>query len=171
MSGQTPDDAEQTTLAALESIKQRIMAYCQSFPVGGSASQMAQFLPRLPDFAGVIAAQGPAVMDLNRQGRPASEQFMRAMLADLANVSRIYGGMFRDRVKVERGFGQIWDDATTFAQANLMAALANQSAMFQTQQNAFIDVMEGNCFICHEPIGIAGGGYCVRCARRMGWII
>jgi hypothetical protein len=132
---------------------------------------MAQFLPRLANFAGLISAQGPTVMELNRQGRSAPEQFMRAMLADLANVSRIYGEMFRDRVGVERGFAQIWSDANAFAQANLMASLANQSAMFHEQQNAFLDVMEGNCFICHEPIGIAGGGYCVRCARKMGWII
>jgi hypothetical protein len=54
--------------------------------------------------------------------------------------------------------------------ATAMVNLANMQTVRNQGHTNYIDVMSGSCFACHTPGVVAGGGLCVPCARRLGYI-
>jgi len=124
----------------------------------------------LNQYSGRFIQLNPSAEWLKQQGLPAASQYLEGMSRNFADAVKQYAGMYRDKVAQESGNTAIWTEAEQFALNNLAQAAQYRDAVFQNWTQGYFDVTENRCFDCHELIGIPGGGYCMKCARRRGII-
>ncbi|HLY30805.1 MAG TPA: hypothetical protein VKQ36_07235 [Ktedonobacterales bacterium] len=161
---------QQQTLAAIESVKGRIEAYLPSCPVGSAAPVMSQWINGLDQYVWEFQQVAPMASWLSRQGLPQAEQRLTTLLNDLRSARTVYLQMYQGMLQTQQSFAAIWNDANTFATANILAATNYSNAVFQRWQQGYFDVTEQNCYDCHRYVGVPGGCYCYDCARRRGLV-
>lgn len=113
-----------------------------------------------------------AASALSRQGALSFAQRLNTEIEDLRTAQALYQQMYDSAVAGGAQVAQIWCDAGQSATSTVVQAAAHhqQEAVSRSVQ-AFRDAREGNCFDCHQPIGVRGGGYCLEHARMRGLVV
>jgi hypothetical protein len=162
----SPQAIQQATLASIEAEVARIVAYLNTFPLGGTAEAMGRWIAGLDDFAWRLQQLTPTAAWAAQRGFPAAAQRLEAATRDLAGARQTYLETYQNTLATQAKIAAIWDDAARFSTATIHQATQYRQAVFNRWMEGYFDVTEERCFDCHLPIGIPGGGYCLNCARR-----
>lgn len=112
-----------------------------------------------------------AASALSRQGALRFAQGLNAEIEDLRIAQALYHQMYDSAVATGAQVAQIWRDAGRSATSTVLEAAHHQQEVFSRSAQGFRDVQEGNCFDCHQPIGVPGGGYCPEHACMRGLVV
>jgi hypothetical protein len=169
---QSPAAVQASVLAALDTLDAQIRSYVNTFPVGWGVTSdaIAQWINGLSQRLWQLQQYLPAGQWLQAQGWPQVAQRLDARLRDLTQARNVYIETYQNTVRSENQRRGIWQDAQQFALGQIQQATAHRQAVFNRSLQGWFDVNERNCFDCHRPIGIVGGGYCYDCARTRGWV-
>jgi hypothetical protein len=164
----SPVTIQQSVFAAIHALEQDIHAYLATYPTFGGVDDVGNWVQGLDEYSRRLIQVHPSAEWLRQQGLPAASQYLEGMSRNFAEAQQIYAGMYRDKAAVESRISGILTEAGQFALNNISQATQYRDAVFQKWTQGYFDVTENRCFDCHELIGIPGGGYCLKCARRRG---
>jgi hypothetical protein len=167
-----PVELSQQLLSLIEICAQKGLEYARSCPVGGTPQMMGQFLAGLDPYVWSFQELAPLAEWLQQQGIPEAATRLDRIMRDLATARQQWIAMHNGMVDTQSRFQTIWEEATKFRTANVLAATAYSNAVYAKWQTGMFDLMESNCLRCHEPlpVSVPGGGYCYNCARILGLV-
>lgn len=168
MSQQAPDIGvvEQSLLSAIRERGQHILTYLPTIQMNPSPA----WLNGLDTLINELQALLPQALSLQAQGRPQALQLLQAALADTRQARIISAQTIQNQIQTDWNCWRIQQDANRYVTDTILEANQNARASSERSLQNWFDVTENRCYRCHRLIDIPGGGYCVDCARQLGWI-
>ncbi len=155
---------EQQWLSWLAKQNEQIANYLNSWPVDRafSLAELQGMVNTLEWHLQQLKAARSAAADLGRQGAWNFGQQLEAAIQSLQGTYSTCQQMYRSTAATQAQIDQI-GQRTSAAIGNMWQQTAiNTQNTTNTIHQQHIDVMNGNCFVCHVGIGVPGGGYCPR---------
>ena len=158
----TTAEVERSWVAWLGQQDDQIMNYLNSWnwTTGLTLEQLQAVASRLDLFLQELNNARRAADELSRQGAPTFAQRLDAAIQNLQATRSSVQQMYISTVNTQAQIAQI-GQRTDAAIGQMYGAMANESIRVRNQlHQQYMDQQYGNCFVCHTPIGIVGGGYC-----------
>lgn len=166
----TTTEVEQSWLVWLGQRDDQIVNYLNSYDVNTALTleQLQAIASTLDQYMQELNNARQAADDLSRLGAPTFAQRLDAAIQTLKGTRSTVQQMYVSTAATQAQIAQIRHD-TSVATGQIYGNMANDmtAARIRNHQE-YMDRQYGNCFVCHTPIGIAGGGYCWRHIPRSG---
>jgi hypothetical protein len=169
----TAADLERDWLAWLGQRNDRIVNYLNSWNVTRALTpaELQGIVGTLDQHLQELINARPTANDLSRQGAGNFAQRLEAAIQDFQGTRNTFQQMYVSTAATQAQIAEI-RQRTSQATQQIMGDIAADMRSAQSQNHQrYIDVMNGNCFVCHTPIGVPGGGYCSLHVPRTGPVI
>ncbi len=166
----SPAVVEQAVLNAMNAKSQQILNYLSTYPGNTNPQLLSQWIGGLDQLVWELQSFAPQVAWLQNRGFLQAAQRLNTALRDMQTAREQYVAMFQSGLQMQSNTWRMWQDANTYATANILAATNYSNAVFERNTQDMFDVMENRCYDCQRLINVPGGGYCLNCARQRGLV-
>jgi hypothetical protein len=165
-------DAEQSWFTWLRRRHEQVMNFLDPWRVNRvlSPEDLSEIVITLDQYVQALNGAVFAASALSRQGALSFAQQLNTEIEDLRTTQALYLQMYDSALAAGAQVARIWRDAGQSTASIMVETAPPQEALSRSIQ-IFRDSQEGNCFDCHQPIGVTGGGYCAEHARMRGLVV
>src|ERR1700761_2194096 len=122
--------AEQEVIAVMRTEEQKIRAYIESCPIGGSAAAIGQWVQGFDNFFWNLLQFVPSTQSLKQQGHPAASQYLEAFAKEFAGAQQKCAQIYENTVAIQSEWSGIWRDANQFTIDTISQVVHYRQAVF-----------------------------------------